>query len=276
LHTIATPNYFATMDIALRSGRLFDESDTAQTERVAVVNETMARRFWAGASPLGSRLRLGFPVRGVVRVVGVVEDVKHNRPDGETEFEVYVSHRQVPIALMTFIIRTSLDSAALAGSVRDILREELPNVPLGQIATMEHFRAETFRAERFSTFVLTAFAVAALLLAAAGLYGLVSYSVAAQRREIALRMALGAHQRQVVFQTVYHGAKLAVFGVALGIAAALIATRLLSSMLFRVTASDPVTYVAISAFTVLIVAPACLIPALRASRVNPVVALRSD
>jgi putative ABC transport system permease protein len=276
LHTVATPDYFATMGIALRSGRVFDESDTAQTERVAVVNETMARHIWPGASPIGSRLRLGFPVRGVVRVVGVVQDVKHSKPDGETEFEVYVSHRQVPIALMTFVIRTSLESAALAGSVRNILREELPNVPLGPIATMEHFRTETFRAERFRTFVLTAFALAASLLAAAGLYGLMSYSVAMQRGEIALRMALGAHQHQVVFQTLRQGAQLAVFGVALGIAVALIATRLLSGMLFHVTATDLVTYLGISAFTVLVVAPSCFIPALRASRVNPARALRSE
>src|SRR5262249_10305030 len=163
-------------------GRLFDESDTAQTERVAVVSETMARSAWPGTNPIGSRLRLGYPVEGVVRVVGIVEDVKHNKPDSNTEPEVYVSYRQFPIFLMTFVIRTSLDSAALAGSVRSILREELPNTPLGQIATMEHFRSESFRAERFSTFVFTAFAAAALILAAAGLYGLVSYSVATQRR----------------------------------------------------------------------------------------------
>jgi predicted permease len=277
LNTIVTPGYFQTAGIALESGRFFDEHDLAGAERVIVINRTMAR-LWRGENPLGAKVRLaGFPVNGAIAtVVGVARDVVHTRPDADPEPEAYLPHAQVPVRLMTFVLRTSVDSAALAPPVRNILREALPTLPVGQIETMEHFRSESLRPERFNAIVLGAFAGSALLLAAIGLYGVIGYLVALRIPEFGLRFALGA-QRSDILQSVFvQGLTLVGAGIVLGLALAFVGNRMLSSMLFRVGLNDPVTYVAISGVTIAVACLACLIPARRASLVDPVSALRNE
>ncbi len=276
LTTVVTPGYFDTMGIALRGGRHFASSDTTGTERVAIISEAMARRFWPDGNSIGAKIALAYPVNGNATVIGIVEDVKHNRPDADAEPEVYVVHSQVPIRLMTFVARTDGDAAALAGPVRTILREVVRGAPLGQIATIEYFRGESFRAERFSTFLLTALALTAIALASIGMFGVVSYAVAAQRGEIAVRMALGAGRAQVLGGVMRQGLKLAVIGVLIGIAGGLAATRLLSGMLFGIATTDPWTYEAIGLATLVLALVACLIPASAALRVDPASVLRAE
>lgn len=277
LNTIVTPGYFHAMDIVLETGRFFDERDTAGAERVIVINRTMAR-LWRGENPVGAKVKLaGFPANGAVAtVVGVVRDVVHTRPDADPEPEAYMPHAQVPARLMTFVLRTSADSASLAAGARSILREMLPSLPVGQIETMEHFRSESLRPERFNVIVLGTFAGSALLLAAIGLYGVIGYLVALRIPEFGLRFALGAQRSDIVQSVLAHGLTLVATGVVVGLALAFVGNRMLSSMLFRVGSNDPVTYAAISVVTLAVACLACLIPARRASLVDPVSALRNE
>jgi putative ABC transport system permease protein len=276
LTTIVTTGYFEALGIALRDGRTFTAFDTAESERVAVISQGLARQFWPDRSPLGAKIALSYPVNGSATVIGIVEDVKHNRPDADAEPEAYVTLSQVPSRLMTFVLRADRDAAQLSGPLRTILREIIRGVPLGQIATIEYFRSESFRAERFSTFLLTALALLAILLASVGMFGVVSYAVAAQRGELALRMALGAGWKQIIGGVLREGLNLAVVGVVIGIGGALIATRLLSGMLFGITTTDPSTYAAIGLGTLSLALLACLIPARTALRVDPASVLRAE
>ncbi|MGH9772383.1 MAG: ABC transporter permease [Candidatus Acidiferrales bacterium] len=276
LHTIVTLNYFKAMGIALRSGRRFHPFDTAKSPRVAIVSEATVQRYWPGGNPIGSKVTLGYPVNGPATVVGVVEDVKHHLPDANPEPEVYVLDAQVPSRLMTFVVHTAGEAAALSSPVRGILRQALPGSPLGTIATMRHFRAEAFRPEWFSTFLLNAVAWAALLLASVGLFGAMNYAVAVQRREIAVRMALGAQRSDVVRRVLRQGLVLTIAGVAAGIVAALYATRFLTAMLFGITPGDPLTYVGIAVLLTTVALLASAVPAYAASRVDPMTTLRLD
>ncbi len=276
LNTVVTDGYFETMGIALLSGRNLSRLDSRDTERVAVISQTMARRYWSGQDPIGSRVQIGFPANGTVTVVGVVSDVQHRRPDESPEPEVYLPHAQVPTALLTFAVRSAEGVNPPVSAVRAILREEVPSMPLGEFATIETFRRQSLRLEAFSAALGGGFAATALLLAAIGLYASIAYTVETRRKEIGVRMAVGASMTDVLRLIAGQGFRIAAVGLCFGVGVAYFATRALANMLFGLTPQDPFIFAGITLLTLATVAMACAIPARRAVRIDPAVALRTD
>jgi cell division protein FtsX len=257
---------------------------------VALVNETAARKFWPGASPIGATIWMGppEPLLGArlspgfrfprLRVVGVVADERFAALDQAPLAEVYQLSEQVTErpTIGYLVVRSDADPTALATAVRRIVREVDPYQPIAEVATMSQLVRGTMAQRRFSMSLLAAFAALALALAAVGLYGVVSYSVTQRRRELGVRMALGATTGRVVALVVAQGIKPALAGAALGLASAVVLTRLMSSMLFGVHPSDPLTVVVVATLLAAVAALASLIPARRVLRVHPAEALRSD
>jgi len=276
-YRVCTPRYFETMGIPLRVGRGFGPQDRAGAPPVVVVNETLARRFWPGADPIGRRLRFtGPPERNPwMQVIGVVGDVKHemNIP---IEPEYYLPHAQDPWNSMALVARTSAEPLALAATVRSEVLKLDRDQPVFEIRTMEQIRGRSTFLWSFSVKLLSIFALVALLLAALGIYGVMSYSMSQRTHEIGIRMALGARPRDVSRMVIGRGLKLALGGVALGLAGALALTRLMASLLFEVGAADPLTFAAIASLLTAVALVACWIPARRATQVDPLLALREE
>ncbi len=281
------PGYFHTMKIPLLQGREFTERDRADAPGVVIINQTLARRFWPGGNPLGSHLKLddsdGNPPPRAVEIVGVVGDVKHVGLDDEPAPGIYVPYYQIPQARMTWatnnmywVVRTATDPMTLAAAVRREAAAVDKDVPASSIRSMEQYLAASVAPRRFNLQLLSAFAVAALILAATELYGVISYSVEQRTREIGLRMALGAQGRDVLRLVVREGMRLALIGVAVGLICALIITRLMTSLLFEVSANDPVTFAVIALSLIVVALLACYLPARKATKVDPMIALRGE
>jgi predicted permease len=279
-------DYFETMGIPIVQGRAFQSSDAASSGMVAVVNETLVNTFWKGLNPIGQRLR---PCCGDqvpwYNVVGVAKDVKQGGVDQKTGTELYffVDQRaNQPPALaaapvtVNVVLRTTLPPGGLRQTIEAAVREADPSVPIVRLRDMNGVFEESIRRPRLLAQLLGGFAGLALLLAALGTYGVLSYMVAERRREIGIRMALGADQASVLAQVIKHGLVLTTAGVVAGLAGAFALNRLIAALLFGVRPTDPATLVAVVGTITLVAAAACLVPAWRASRVDPNVVLKDE
>lgn len=270
-----SPSFFGTLGVPLISGRGLAETDAAGTPTVALVNETLARKFWPGESPLGKQLSL-FTDRMRVQVAGVVHDVAPPTPGAAVQPEVYWSNRQEPRPFTFFILRTSVDPASVMADVRARLRAIDPSLRPSNVNTMSDLIAAGLRAPRFQMLLLTAFSVVALLLAAVGTYGLFAYRVSRRTREIGIRLALGAQARQVVGAVLRDGLFLAGAGIVIGVLAAVAAGRGMRGVAVGVSAFDPLTVVVSCGVLVVVTIAACLVPARRAAAVDPAVTLTAE
>jgi putative ABC transport system permease protein len=267
--------YFRTMGIQLRAGRSFTEQDDEKAPPVAVINEAMARRHFAGEDPVGKHIQ---HEGSEAAIIGVVADVKRYGLGAEVQSEVYRSYPQAaePLGLIMLVVRTAEDPLKRVSEVRQQIRAINADLPIESVLTMEQRLAESMAARRFQMLLFGAFAAVALTLAAVGVYGITSYSVSRRTHEIGIRVALGAQPRDVVLMLVGQGMLSAVVGVAVGLAAALALTRLMVGLLFNLTATDPDTFIVISLLLVTVAFLATYIPARRAARIEPIVALRHE
>jgi putative ABC transport system permease protein len=270
--------YFRVMGISLTKGRYFDFQDRPGTMPVAIINEHLARRYWPDEDALGKRLivKRYRDTDELLTIVGVVRDVKQARLEAEPEPHLYRPHLQKPWAKMYLIVRAADDPLSLAKPVRDVVRSFNKDQPVSEVATMEQLRSRWLVQPRFYLLLLGIFAAVAITLSAVGIYGVVSYSVTQRTREIGVRMALGAQPREVLRLVVGQGMKLAFIGASIGLAAAYALTRLMSELLFGVKAHDPATFVLITLMLAAVTLIACYIPARRATKVDPMVALRYE
>jgi putative ABC transport system permease protein len=269
-----TPGYFKTMGITLKAGRNFAVSDDSQAPFVVIVNETMADRYWPGASPIGRRMRLGNKGARWREVIGVVTDTKDWGLDRRANPEMYLPQRQMVWTGLTYVLATAGDPAALAGAVREQLREVDPDLPLSDVRTMEQVAARSVAARRGAMLLLAIFGGLALVLAAAGIYGVMAHVVAQRTAEIGVRMALGSTPAGVMRLILLEGSANAAAGLALGLAAGVAIMRLFSTALYGVRAGDPITLAGVAVILLGTSLVACLVPARRAMRVDPVQALR--
>jgi putative ABC transport system permease protein len=281
-HRQVSANYLQTMHVPLRQGRYFDNRDNAQSMPVAIVNETMARQYWSGENALGRRFKIGGPDENTpwVEIVGIVADVRQMGLDEPVKAEMYVPYQQdnnnssyIPRDLA---IRTSGDTSSLVSSVRQAIREVDPDQPVSNVATMAEVLGTEAAQRRMGMILLAGFAALALLLASLGIYGILAYFVTQHTSEIGVRQALGATPRNILFLVLKKGMGLTLLGVVIGLGASFALTRLMRSLLFGVNASDPLTFVTVPLVLVLVALVACLVPALRATRIDPLVALRYE
>ena len=274
-----TSEFFTTLRIPLRRGRLFTDADGAATPRVVVVNESLVRRFFPDEDPVGKRVTYDDPSSAQARwltIVGVVADTRRGGVDRETRAEVYYPHAQFPERRMYALVRTSGDPLSLVRSAQAQVWAIDSNQPTASVRSVEAILADARANRRFTTLLLGLFSIVALALAAIGIYGVIAYSTAQRVQEIGIRMALGASRANVLTSVLKEAVMIGVVGLVLGIAAALALTRFLSGLLFGVGARDPMTFVALPLALLLVAVLAALIPATRAVRVSPLVALRGD
>jgi putative ABC transport system permease protein len=291
--SLISADYLSAMGIALRRGRDFDAHDTEDAPQVALINETTARRFFPGEDPLGKVVWLGppenllpppepgfdnhFPRR---TIVGIVADVKGSNLTRAAEAEVYAPYQQNKREgwsnAMMLTVRADGSPAALMGAIRAQVRALDPDQPVTNVATMDERLSNSMSQSRFSTLMLGLFAGVALLLAAVGIYGVVAYAVAQRTHEIGVRMALGAQRRDILSMIVRQGMTLTFVGVVVGLCAALALTRLLTGLLYGVSATDPKVFGGIALLLSLVALVACLLPARRATKVDPMIALRYE
>jgi len=282
-HRQVSANYLQTMNIPLHQGRYFDARDNAQAIPVAIVNETMARQYWPGENALGRRFKLGDPddkEAPWIQIVGIVGDVRQMGLDEPVKAEMYFPYEQIKdqpwYTPRDLVIRTSGDTSSLVGAVRQVIREVDPDQPVSNIATMAEVLGTEAAQRRMGMIMLVGFAALALLLASLGIYGVLAYFVTQHTNEIGVRQALGATPRNILFLVLKKGMGLTLAGVVLGLGCSLVLTRLMSSLLFGVNASDPLTFVTVPLVLGLVALLACLIPARRATRIDPLVALRYE
>ncbi len=273
---VVTPDYFNAMDIGLLKGRLFTDHDDAQTTPVIIVSETFARRMFPNEDPLGKRIRSWRDENKLREIVGVVRDVKYGGLDDDPSSLVYIPHRQDSWGSLTMIVRTAGDPAAMTSSVRQAFRAVDKEAPISNVQTMQKVWTDSTARQRFGAWLLAAFASLALCLAGVGIYGVMSHAVAQRTQEIGVRMALGARGADVLKLILRRGMALTLPGIALGLLAALALTRLMKSLLFGVSATDPLTFVVVAALLTAVALVACWIPARRATKVDPMIALRYE
>ena len=277
LQVVSTPGYFDAIGMTFLAGRPFQpqEADLDYT-RTAVVNETFARNYWPGKSPIGKRIRTRGGAGKWIEVVGLVRDEKHYGLDQEMKPSVFLPLRGVPRLSMDIILRGSIEPQLLIAPAREILRQLDPDLPMFDIRTMTERLDQSLWARRAYSWLFGAFALVALILAAAGIYGVISYAVSQRTQEIGIRMALGAQPAQVLREVLASGMLLVSVGVALGLAGALAAVRLLQTLLFGVSSRDPIIYAAVMLGVVIVGLLANFVPARRAASVDPLRALRFE
>jgi putative ABC transport system permease protein len=268
-----SPNYFSTMEMRLLKGRAFTDQDDDKSPKVVIISETMARRYWPNQEPLGKRI--GEPDNWR-EIVGVVNDVKHFGLDADTPPSMYLPMRQVPVRGMTLVVRTVGAPLGVAPPLRSDIWAADRNLAIAQVRTMNELVSSSITQQRFIVLLLGCFAVLALVLAAVGIYGVMSYSVTQRTHEIGIRLALGARNTNVLALVLRSGMMLAVIGAAMGVAGALALTRLMSTLLFGVTPKDASTFVGLSLGLLAVALVACYLPARRATKVDPLVALRYE
>lgn len=274
---VVEPGFCETMRIPLLQGRALSIADTADRPSVIVISQSMAKRFWLGENPIGKRLTMSFSPEKSREVVGVVGDVKGDGLDVlDPVATLYAPLAQQPTPYMSLVVRTSPPPNTLVSAVSGAVHEVDRAQPALDVITMDELVANSLSQQRFNMLLLSAFSGLALLLAAIGIYSVLAYSVRRRMREIGVRMALGAQRSDILRMILGQGARLALIGTGIGIAAALGLTRLMSSQLFGVTATDPVTFLSVAALIVLVALAACYIPARRATRVDPIIALRYE
>ncbi len=272
---VATTDYFRAMGIELLRGRAFTEADRYETPQVVIVNESFARRFYPQEDPLGQRIIIRDRPQAC-EIVGIVNDVRHFGPHKEPGPEMYVPYNQLAVGAVPLVVRAKSEPAALAEAVRKEIAAVAPEVAVGKIRTMTQLMTAALAEWRFALLLLGLFAGVALLLAAVGIYGVMAYAVTRRRHEFGVRLALGAQAQDLLRLVLRQGMTLVLIGVALGVAAALALTRLLKTLLFGVSASDPLTFVGVALLLTFVALLACWIPARRATKVDPVIALRTE
>jgi predicted permease len=276
---IASPGYFRVMGIPLQRGRWFTEQDDATVDRVVVVDDEFAKRNWPNADPIGRRIRLEAGPKNSLdlTVIGVVARVKLGTLSEQGGFgQVYMNFKQLADINSSFVLKTRLAPAALAGSIREQVRSVDPAQPIYNVRTLQETRDTSLVSQKLTLSVLGALALVALILAVVGLYGVLAYSVARRQREIGLRTALGARRIDVLTLVLGQGVRLTAIGIVLGLVAAFVFTRSLSSLLFEITPFDPVTFFAVPLLLLMVALTACFIPAYRAARIDPIEALRDE
>jgi predicted permease len=275
-YTTASPGYFHVMRIPLLRGRLFSEQDSPSNPNVAIISETLARRYFANQDPIGRQMRFGFPpnvnvTREIVGVVGDVRDVALSQKPGPM---MYVPFAQAPLYGGEVVVRSSLSMSSVAAAIRQSVHSIDKDLPVTDVQSFPDALGQSIARERFRTFLLGSFSAIALVLAAVGIFGVISYSASQRTHEIGIRMALGAQRHDVLHLILAQGAKLALLGLGIGIVLALLLTRLIASLLYSVSATDPLTFTAVAIVLLGVAVTACYIPARRATRVDPMVALR--
>jgi putative ABC transport system permease protein len=270
--------YFKTMEIPVLEGRAFNEHDTGDSQRVAIMNQSMARRYFNDENPIGRRIKAGsFDWDGPwTTVVGVVKDLKHSGLDSEAQPQLYFPYQQIVWGRLVIVARSSAMDAGVLGAMREAVWAVDKDQPVTSLRTMEDYMSESVSQRRFNAILLAAFAILALILAAVGLYGVMNYSVTQRTHEIGIRVALGAERNHVFKLVIGQGMLLAMIGVAVGLAAAFALTRLMEGLLYGVSATDPLTFVVIALLLSAVALLACYIPARRAARVDPMVTLRCE
>ncbi|HEY6403662.1 MAG TPA: FtsX-like permease family protein, partial [Blastocatellia bacterium] len=274
-------DYFQTMGIPLRAGRTFTAQDRAEAPKVIIINETLARRFFAGENPIGRRL---FYEPNQMTIVGVAGDTRHHGLDHEVQPEVYTPYVQDLkemgglrlVALASSSQNNSTSLASLAAAMRKQLQAIEPNEPISRVVTMNEHLSDSIAQRRFQMILLGVFAAVALVIASVGIYGVISYAVSQRTREIGIRTALGAQAGDVLRLVIWRGMSLALAGVVLGMTAALALTRVMKNLLFEVSATDPAIFALIALLLVSVAFIASYIPARRATKVDPLIALRSE
>jgi len=274
-----SPDYFRAAGIAVVKGRVPDARDTSDAPLVLAVNQALARRDFPNEDPVGRRISYGTGPDGQPiwkEIVGVVADVRSEEPGREAAPEIYASCLQDPFAGVSYVVRSSVEPESLVPAVREAVRAVDRAQPVAEVRTMEQLVGESFAQPRFTSLILGLFACMALVLAAAGIYGVMSYAVTQRTHEIGIRIALGARGGDVIRMVVRQGMALALGGVAAGLAASFALTRVLASLLYEVSATDATVFAFVSLLLTTVALFACLIPARRATKVDPMVALRYE
>ncbi|HEV2706869.1 MAG TPA: ABC transporter permease [Pyrinomonadaceae bacterium] len=274
---VTDENYFAAMNIPVLRGRGFTTQEATEDRKVVIINEALARKYFPNEDPLGKRLIIQMKKDPEpTEIIGIVRDAKYDKLEGETYPMVYWTYPHLPYTTMTLVMRTNGDPTALAAAAQREIQAIDKDQPVADVRTMESWVGESISRARFGTMLLTVFAGVALVLAAVGIYGVMSYSVTQRTHEIGIRIALGAQTRDVLRLVVGQGMLLIIIGLVLGLVAAYALTRVMTSMLYGVSATDPLTFASISVLLASIALLACYIPARRATRVDPMIALRYE
>jgi len=271
-----TPDYFRTLSIPLLKGRVFSDQDDAVHAPVAIINETAARRLWGGRDPMGARIRTGGPDEPWRTIIGIAGDVYQYGLDSQKTMQIYVPYAQNRVFDLTLLVRADVDPISLVSAVRSAVLAVDKDQPVSEIATMEEVLADSVAGKRFSTVLLFIFGAGALMLAAIGIYGVIAYSVSQRTSEFGIRLALGAQKRDVLGMVLRQGLGLVLGGIALGLIGAVALTRLVASLLFGVSATDLLTFSAVPIILGAVALLASYIPAWRATRVDPMNALRYE
>jgi putative ABC transport system permease protein len=274
-----TPDYFKAMGVRVLQGRVFEERDRTDAPPVCMVDETFAKTHWPDESALGKRVKFG-PLDDKtspwLEVVGVVAHVKNYGVDESSRAELYMPYLQNSVGSLTLVVRTGADPAALSASVRQAVKTVDADVPVFSVRTLEALVADRTAQRRLAVLLISVFAGVALLLAAVGIYGVMSYAVAQRTQEFGIRMALGAEREHILKMVLRHGTTMSVLGVAIGLLAAFGLARLITTLLFQTSAADPPTFSVVPLGLMLVALIACYLPARRATRVDPMVALRNE
>jgi putative ABC transport system permease protein len=275
-----SPNYFRALNIPVVQGRTFEERDTPSAPWVVMINQATADRDFAGENPVGKRLNFGGtgpdnqPLW--MEIVGVAANVRSIELNSEPQPEIYTATSQDPFSGMSFVIRTTVEPETLTSAVRQAVQEVDRTQPMSEVRTMENIVSDSLMQPRFNLVLLGIFGSLALLLSAAGIYGVISYSVTQRTHEIGIRLALGAQAKDVLKMVVWQGMLLITMGIGLGLIGALFLTRLMAALLFGIKSTDPLTFAAVAAILAVVALAACLVPARRAAKTDPLVALRYE
>jgi putative ABC transport system permease protein len=270
------PEYFSTMGIPIITGRGFTERDDESAPGVLVINRAIATKFWPNESPIGKRIKIGYNGTGMREVVGVVENVKQRQLADAATPQIYAPFSQTPWPFVTAIVRTAAAPESAFGSMRAALGRVDPLLGAGDLKTLDQYVSRSVATPRFTTYIVGAFATLALLLAGFGLFSVMAYSVVQRRREIGIRVALGAQPGDIRTLVLGQALRMGSVGLLIGLGGALAATRIIASLLFGITAHDPATFAGVSATLVLVMLAASYLPARRAMRVDPIVSLRTE
>jgi putative ABC transport system permease protein len=279
-YQVVSHDYFATLEVPVIRGRSLTEQDEDSAPRVIVINETMARRFWPNEDPIGKRMAFGANVGETSwrTIVGVVGDIRHASLTDAPEPCAFIDYRQdhESWSRMAFVVKTRTDAAGLASGVRGSLVALDPQQPVYAIETMDKLLSSSVAPRRFVMSLIGSMALIALVLAVVGIYSVISFSVGERTKEIGIRMALGAKRRDVLTLVLGQGMRVALLGIVVGVGIAFGLTRLLATLLFEVSATDSKTFVAVASLLTLVALMACYFPARRATRVDPLVALKDE
>ncbi|MGE5729651.1 MAG: FtsX-like permease family protein, partial [Gemmatimonas sp.] len=272
---VVTPDFFATMKIPLKSGRLFMTHEDS-TPLVMIVNEAFAKKYWPGQNPIGKRASVGYNSDSLRVVVGVVGDVRRSALDQEPAPAMYLPHHQAAYPGLTLVVRTRDNAVNVPAALTRELAALDPDQTLGTIRPMRSVLESSLAPQRFSASLLGIFAMIALALSAVGIFGVMTAMVTQRTRELAVRLALGAHPRRVLNLVLSHGATLAGTGICIGLFGAFALSRVVAGLLYNVAATDPLTLFSVSLLLAAVALLACYIPARRATRLDPIITLREE